>query len=300
MIKNLRDIIPLAAAKGRKRLVIAPADDLNTVRTVQKARKLGIVDPVFIGKKDLLTTMFKDRQPDSGLIEIIDEQEPDRAVAKAVEIIDAGDAEMIMQGRIDTATFLRLVSNQDRDLIKIERAGCATIVALEDRERIGIIADTYINNAPSLKQKINIINDTIGLANKLGIETPKIALLAAIEMINPDISSTLEAAILSKMAERGQIRNAIVEGPLDIDTATSSEAAKRKGLKSTVPGDADIYVVPDVESGIALWQTLHFIGGLDIANVLMGTKVPVILNIGSVPVRFWVINIALSILNSRG
>jgi len=167
---------------------------------------------------------------------------------------------------------------------------------VERRKKLILITDTYVNNSPGIAEKQAILENALALARRLGIEQPKTAALAAIEQVNPGIPSTLDAAILSKMADRRQFGNAVVEGPLDIDCALSSVAAERKGLKSEVTGNVDIYLVPEIDTGHLLAEALVFFGRMQTAGAVMGTSSPVILKMPFVSKENRLVEIALACL----
>ena len=180
--------------------------------------------------------------------------------------------------------------------MKGKLASYVSVFQLPKSDKLILVTDTFVNNYPGVTEKQLILEQAIKLAGLLGIEAPKVAVLAAIEQVNPSIPSTLDAAVLSKMAERKQFGNAIVEGPLDIDCALSHVAAERKGLKSVVTGNVDIYLVPEIESGYLLAQSLVFFGKMEMAGVLMGMTKPVILNLPFVSRENRLVEIALASL----
>jgi phosphate butyryltransferase len=203
---------------------------------------------------------------------------------------------MLMQGADGQKMFMNTVLDAKTGLLKDKLASYISVFQLPKSDKLILVTDTFVNNYPGVTEKQLILVHAIKLAGLLGIEAPKAAVLAAIEQVNPNIPSTLDAAILSKMAERGQFGNAVVEGPLDIDCALSHVAAARKGLKSDVTGNADIYLVPDIESGYLLAQSLVFLGKMEMAGVLMGMTKPVIINLPFVSRENRLVEIALASL----
>jgi phosphate butyryltransferase len=203
---------------------------------------------------------------------------------------------MLMQGAEGQRMFMNAILDTKTGLLKEKLASYISVFQLPKSDKLILVTDTFINNYPGVTEKQSILAQAIKLAGLLGIEAPKVAVLAAIEQVNPSIPSTLDAAILSKMAERRQFGNAIVEGPLDIDCALSHVAAARKGVKSVVTGNVDIYLVPEIESGYLLTQSLVFIGKMEMAGVLMGMANPVILNLPFVTRENRLVEIALACL----
>ena len=200
------------------------------------------------------------------------------ALWQAITRVREGLADMLMQGGVPLRTLMKAVLDPVMGLKK--RGGTPSyisLLALPKQDRLILITDTFLNDFPTLVEKQGILNNAVHLARLLGIETPKAAVLAAIEQVNPGISSTLDAAILSKMGERRQFGAAVVEGPLDIDCALSKVAADRKGVVSAVTGNVDIYLVPEIDTGYLLVEALVYFGGMDTVGLVAGTAGPVIL-----------------------
>jgi phosphate butyryltransferase len=221
------------------------------------------------------------------------------ALQTAIALVREGRADMLMRGADDLKTFMNAVLDAKTGLLKGRLASYISLFQLPKSDKLVLVTDTFVNNYPGITEKQLILEQAINLAGLLEIEAPKVAALAAIEQVNPSIPSTLDAAVLSKMAERKQFGSAIVEGPLDIDCALSQVAAARKGLKSVVTGNVDIYLVPEIESGYLLAQVLVFIGKMEMAGVLMGMAKPVIVNFPFVSRGNKIMEIALASLNCR-
>jgi len=202
--------------------------------------------------------------------------EATNATETAVTLTREGRADILMQGGADQKTFMNAVLDAKTGLLKGKLASYASVLQLQKPGKLVLVTDTFLNNFPGIVEKQLIIENALGLAGFLGIDKPKIAALAAIEQVNPSIPSTLDAALLSKMSERKQFGKAVIEGPLDIDCALSQAAAARKGLQSVVTGNADIYLVPEIETGYQLVQALVFFGRIETAGIILGTVKPVI------------------------
>jgi phosphate butyryltransferase len=296
MMTSFDQIRKEAKSKGRKRAVVAPVPAAMDFGALSAALAEGLVSPIVIGSSDALSSWVKGLGKKASEIEIIEEPDAMRALALAIGMLKKGEADILMRGSLDPNRFLQAVLDKEKGLLK-ERV--ATLVSVFDPpgvERVTMTTDTYINSFPSIVEKITITENVIRLARVLGFDSPKIAALSAIEQVNPAIPSTLDAAILSKMAERGQFGDVTLEGPLDIDCAVSRRAATRKGVHSSVTGQGDIYLVPNVEAGFLMAELSVFIGKTPMACALMGVSHPVVLNLPFVPAENRLTEIALAVL----
>jgi phosphate butyryltransferase len=229
-------------------------------------------------------------------IEIIEEPDAARALAIAIGMLKKSEADILMRGSLDPNRFLHAVLDKEKGLLKERVASLVSVFDPPGVERVTLATDTYINSFPSIVEKVTITENVIRLARLLGFDSPKIAALSAIEQVNPAIPSTLDAAILSKMAERGQFGDVTLEGPLDIDCAVSRRAATRKGVHSSVTGQGDIYLVPNVEAGLLMAELTVFIGKMPMACALMGVSHPVVLNLPFGPAENRLTEIELAVL----
>jgi len=201
-----------------------------------------------------------------------------------------------MQGDGEARTFIHAVTRQDTGLPMKAPLSYISFYELKKRKKLILLTDTLIHETPTLEEKRRILETALAFSSVLEIASPKVALLAAIEQVNPGIPSTLDAAVLSKMAERGQFGNAVMEGPLDIDCALSGRAASRKGVRSAVTGNVDIYMLPDLETGYALSELLVFVGGMPMAGLLLGASHPLIPEHPAVGEKTKIYEIALAVL----
>jgi phosphate butyryltransferase len=266
------------------------------MKILSRAAQEKLIKPVLIGKHSKMERLAKKNFPPGLEFEI--EESPGGELSAAISLVKAGRADILMRGAFDQRAFSRAVLDPKTGLMKNKVASHAFVVQLLKSDKLIIVTDTFVNNFPGIGEKQQITEQALALAGKLGIDCPKVAALAAIEGVNPSIPSTLDAALLSKMAERKQFGKALIEGPLDIDCALSQSAADRKGVKSAVTGYVDIYVVPDVETGYLLAQTLVFFGKMKAAGVMLGMVKPVILNLPFVPEEGRLAEIALASLLS--
>ena len=296
MMTSFEQIRKKAKAKGKKRAVVAPVPSAMDFGALSAALAEDLVSPIVIGSSDALSSWVKGLGKKASEIEIIEEPDAMRALALAIDMLKKGEADILMRGALDPNRFLQAVLDKEKGLLKERVASLVSVFDPPGVERLTMVTDTYINSFPSIVEKITITENVIRLARVLGFDSPKIAALSAIEQVNPAIPSTLDAAILSKMAERGQFGDVTLEGPLDIDCAVSRRAATRKGVHSSVTGQGDIYLVPNVEAGLLMAELSVFIGKTPLACALMGVSHPVVLNLPFVPAENRLTEIALAVL----
>ena len=296
MAGTFADIIEAAKKKAVKRRLAISSVKKPDMEIISRAAREGLVVPLLVGDGKAAEALVKKSQLTSLEHEIVDVKDVGGALRTAMELVREGRADMLMQGADDLKKFMKAVLDAKTGLLKGKLASYISVFQLPTRDKLVLVTDTFVNNYPGVTEKQLILEHAIKLAGLLGIDAPKVAVLAAIEQVNPSIPSTLDAAVLSKMSERKQFGNAVVEGPLDIDCALSHVAAGRKGLKSVVTGNVDIYLVPDIESGYLLSQSLVFFGKMEMAGVLMGLTKPVILNLPFVLRENRLVEIALASL----
>ncbi len=281
-----------AKSSGVKRIAVPKASN-DDCRILARAAEEQLARPVLIGEGFKMEALIKKNFP-RDLDYEIEDAGAGGELAAAVTAIKEGRADVLMRGAYEIKAFSRSVLDPKNGLLKNKLASHVLVVQLMKRDKLVIITDTFVNNFPILAEKQQIAEQAIALAGKLGIDCPKVAALAAIEGVNPSIPSTLDAALLSKMAERKQFGKAVIEGPLDIDCALSRAAADRKGVKSVVTGNVDIYIVPEIETGYLLAQTLVFFGKMKAAGIMLGMVKPVVLNLPFIPIEGREAEIALA------
>jgi len=266
MITTLGEIVDAAKGRGRRRMAFCEGGEGAARRAARRAREEGLIDLLLVRERE-----------------------------RALELLRSGEADLVLEGQPLDGGLLR--SLHEKGLISRRSLSYASL--FEGEGKLVIFTDTYVNSYPDVGKKAGIIENAVELSHLLGVQEPKVAVLSAIELVNPSMRSTLDAAALSKMAERGQFGKVLVEGPLAMDNATSAEAARIKGIANPVSGDADIYLVPDGETGFLLTELLYLYGRRRMAGALLGTEVPL------VPVLEWddpeslFFSIALAVLRSR-
>jgi phosphate acetyltransferase len=242
-----------------------------------EAAQQGLIEPILVGPEKKIREIASQHHIDLGTAVIIDAPHSHGSAAKAVELIRNGTAEILMKGSLHSDELLAAVVAKDTGLRTGRRISHAFIMDVPTYHKVLVVTDAAINIAPNLEAKADICQNAIDLAVSLGLKRPKVAILAAVETINSKMPSTLDAAALCKMADRGQITGGILDGPLAFDNAISAEAARIKGIRSEVAGDPDILLVPDLEAGNMLAKQLSFLANADSAGVVLGARVPIIL-----------------------
>lgn len=277
MVMSFSLLFERAGNAPKKRLAVAAAADDDVLQAVAMAQEKGYVDAVLVGDEARIKETAQKFGIDLSKARIVDEKTPIDSAKRAVALVRGGEADFLMKGQLQTSDILRAVLDKENGL---RGKGLLSHVAFIDSPALGrpiFMSDGGMNIAPDLMQKADIIRNAVAAARGLGIETPKVAVLAAVELVNPDMPATLDAAALVQMNRRGQIKDCIVDGPLGTDNAISEEAAKHKGIKSECAGAADILIVPDIEAGNMLTKAAQYLGGCSMAGVIMGAKVPIVL-----------------------
>ncbi len=278
MIKRLTDILETFDKSLKKRLVVAYGQDPNTIAAIARASKEGFVDPILVGDKNIIKNMLKEENYDEKLFEIVDEPDEIKSGQKAVEIIKSGEGDALMKGLIGTPYFLKAILNKEKGLLKKgDILTHATILDVPTYHKLLIVSDAAIIPQPPIDQRVLMIKYDIAIANKFGIEEPKVALISANEKVSDKVPSTVESAIIAKMGDRHQIKGAIIDGPLALDVAISKESAQIKHLESEVAGDPDIMIFPEITSANVFYKTCTKLAGAEIAGIVTGASVPIIL-----------------------
>src|SRR3954471_6273899 len=256
--------------------VAHPCDQVSLESVVEAAR-LKLIEPILVGPEQRIRAVAKQFDLDISPFEIVDAEYSEDSAAKAVALVREGRAEALMKGSLHTDELMGEVVKRDTGLRTSRRISHCFVMDVPDHDQPLIVTDAAVNIAPDLKGKVDITQNAIDLAHALGAKEVRVAILSAMESVNPDVPSTLEAAALCKMADRGQITGAQVDGPLALDNAISPEAASIKKIKSPVAGRANVLVVPDLEAGNMLAKSLSFLADADAAGIVLGAKVPIIL-----------------------
>jgi phosphotransacetylase len=289
LIERCAALDPISAA------VAHPHDESSLAGAVEAA-EANLIRPVLVGPEAKIRAVAEQVGLDLGPYRLVDVPYSHAAAAKAVEIVRAGQAETLMKGSLHTDELMAEVVRKDTGLRTERRISHVFIMDVPTYPKPLAVTDAAINIFPDLETKVDIVQNAIDMAHALGVALPKVAILSAVETVTPKIPSTVDAAALCKMAERGQITGALLDGPLAFDNAISKEAARIKGIRSEVAGDPDILVVPDLEAGNMLAKQLSFLANADAAGVVLGARVPIILTSRADTVRARMASCAVAVL----
>jgi phosphotransacetylase len=261
-----------------------------------EAAKRGLIVPLLVGPAASIAQIAKSAEIDLGKLEVIDVPHSHAAAAKAVELVREGRAEILMKGSLHTDELMGAVVAREGGLRTARRISHVFVMDVPTYHKPLIITDGAINIAPTLEDKVDICQNAIDLVISLGLEKPKVAILAAVETVTSKMPATIDAAALCKMAERGQIKGALLDGPLAFDNAISKDAAVTKGIQSPVAGDPDVLLAPDLEAGNILAKQLSFLANADSAGMVLGARVPIILTSRADSVRSRIASCAVAVL----
>lgn len=276
MYSSFDDIEKAVLSCGRKiTIAVAGSHDSHVLSAVIRACEKGLAGAILIGCKDE-TEKILERAGCSLDFGFIDMSGDDAIAAQACDMVVNGEADIPMKGLISTASFMKAILNKERGFVP-SNALISQATLFEWMGKFMILTDCAINIAPDYGDKVNIINNAVALSKKIGIDFPKVAVLAPVEVVNPKIESSVHGAMLAMANKRGQIKNCIIDGPLALDNAISEDAARRKGIVSEVAGKADILVVPNLDAGNTFTKSLTFFAGLKTAGTVNGTRIPVIM-----------------------
>ena len=289
LLERCKKLEPISTA------VAHPCEQTALEGAIDAAAK-GLIKPILVGPEAKIREIAAKHNIDLGHTPIVDAPHSHASAAKAVELVRQGQAEILMKGSLHSDEILAAVVAKETGLRTGRRISHVFIMDVPTYHKVLIVTDAAINIAPALEDKVHIIQNAIDLATSLGLARPKVAILAAVETVNPKMPSTIDAAALCKMADRGQITGGILDGPLAFDNAISVEAAKIKGIKSEVAGDPDILLVPDLEAGNMLAKQLSFLANADSAGLVLGARVPIILTSRADSVRSRIASCAVATL----
>ncbi len=279
-IEKISDIYEvLKSYTHKKRLVVAYANDSHSIEAVSMAVKAGLIEGILVGDTEVIKKVCKEEGYDETCFRLVHEPNEVRAAEAAVEMIRNGEADVIMKGLVSTDKYMRAILNKERGLVAPNAIlSHVTVMECPAYHKLLTVSDVAVIPCPDLNQKISMIKYVSITAKALGIEKPKIALIAPTEQVLPKVQSTVDAAVLSKMGERGQIAGVIIDGPMALDVAVDKEAAQIKKINSEVAGDADCLIFPNLEAGNVFYKTNTKLGGSKQGAVLVGAKVPSVLS----------------------
>ncbi len=299
-IKHLDELFDALKVRKKRRLVAAYANDAHTIGAVGKAVEMGIVDATLVGDKKTIEKVAGEEGIELSLFRIVHEPDEMAAAFKAVELINNGEGDLLMKGLVSTDKYMRAILNKENGLMN-PGAILSHVTVMENKNyhKLLVIGDVAIIPLPELKEKIAITNYLISVAHALGIERPKVALIAATEQVSPKMQACVDAALIAKMAERGQIKGAAVDGPLALDVAIDKESAEIKKLKSEVAGDADCLVFPNIESGNVFYKANTKLAKGEQGAIVVGARVPAVLSSRGDSIKTKLYSIALAALSAK-
>lgn len=277
-MKAIADILAAARAAGRKRVAVAAAQEASALEAVLDARAAGIAEPILIGDLEAIRAIASELGADLSGLRMIEEKDYAKAAAAAVALVRSGEADVLMKGVLDTSILLKAALNKEVGLNAGRLTSHVAVIESPHYHKLFIVTDAAINIAPDLQGKLDIVANAVAVSRSIGVELPKVAMLAAVEKVNPDkMPCTADAALITQMNRRGQVKGCVVDGPLALDNAISAESARIKKIVSDVAGDADVLVVPDIEAGNVLYKALLDLGGAKGAGIVAGAAKPIVL-----------------------
>lgn len=278
-VTKLDQMFELLKSKPKKRLVAAYANDSHTIGAIHHAVEMGLLDATLVGDRETITKVCKEMKIDAGKFNIVQESDEMKAAEKAVDLINAGEGNLLMKGLVSSDKYLKAILNKEKGLMAGPNSVLSHITVIENPRypKLMIVSDVAIIPLPDLKQKITMVGYLIQAAQSLGIDMPKVAILATTEQMSPGMPACVDAAIIAKMADRGQIKGAIIDGPLALDVCIDKESCEIKKLKSPIQGDADAILFPNIESANVFFKTNTKLAGAELGAMVVGAKVPAIL-----------------------
>lgn len=277
VLKHLSELKDILVDKPTRRLVLAAAQDQTSLTSVISAARDGYIEPILVGDKEAIQNIASENNLDISGVRMIHEPDTEVAVEIAVKMVRSNQADILMKGKVGTSTLLKAVLNKEWGLRTGTLLSHIAIFEVEAYHKLIAVTDVAMNIAPNLQDKIAIVNNSVACLNRLGVELPKVAVLGAVEMVSENMQATLDAALLSKMNQRDQIKHCIIDGPLAFDNAISLDSAIHKGIRSDVAGDTDLLLMPDIEVGNVLYKSLVFFAHAKVAAVILGAIVPIVL-----------------------
>lgn len=277
MAKTFSDLIAIAQQKEPKKLSVAVAEDIEVLTAVKEAKDLNIIEPILVGNKEKIEEISYEIGFNLENVEIIDEKDGQLAARKATELVSSGRAHILMKGLIDTSIIMKQVLDKEIGLRTGNIISHVAVFDVDTYHKLLFVTDAAMNINPDLNQKKDIILNAVSLAHSMGIDNPKVAVIAAKEKVSPKMEATIHAKELAEMNRNGEIKGCIVDGPFALDNAISKKAAETKGVRSEVAGDADILLMPYIEAGNVLYKSLTYFAKSKNAGIILGAKAPIVL-----------------------
>ncbi len=302
MVTKLEQLLELVKTKGKKRLAVAFANDSHTIGAVSLAIDKGIVDATLVGDIETIKKVCAEEGINPDKFKLVQEADDNKAGAKAVELVNNGEADFLMKGLLSTDKYMRAILNKEKGLMPGKKSDMLTHIAVfqvPSYHKLLVCSDVAIIPDPDFKQKQAMLNYIISTAKSLEIAKPKVAVIAATEQVSVGMRACSEGAWLGMMSQRGQIKGAIVDGPLSLDCSIDKESAQTKKLTSEVAGDADGLLFPNIESGNVFYKACTKFAGAELACMVVGAKVPCVLTSRGDSIQSKLYSIALAALNTK-
>jgi len=299
MLRSFAELLDAARAGGPASIAVAAAHDPDVIEALQRARELRLAEGILVGKGSEIAALARDAGFELSAGQVVNETDPAAAVRQAIALVREGRAGLLMKGKVATASLIRAVLDRDAGLRTARQLSQVIVFQVPGHTRLMLLTDAAINIAPTLAQKAELCRNAVQAANAIGIEKPNIAALCALEMVNPEMPATVDAAALGAMNRRGQISGCYVEGPIALDAALSRFAAERKGISSPVVENTDIFLAPDIEAANILYRAVVYFAKAESGGIVLGARVPLILLSRAEPPDTKLHSIALGILAAR-
>jgi len=296
VIRNFRQLLEAAQAREPQRVAVAAADQPQTLIAISRARDMDLAHPILVGDEGTVREMAAAEGLSLDGMKIIHEPQPRLAAREAVRLATDGQATLVMNGRAQPGDLLRAALAPESGLRMGRLLTDVSVFEIPGFDRLILVSDIGVVISPTLEQKVGIVQNAIDVARALGVEQPRVALLSATEMVDPKIPTSLDASNLAKMAERGQIKGGLVDGPLALDNAISPKSAAIKGIHGPVAGQADILITPDIETGNLLAKAITYFAGGKMASVVVGARCPLVMPSRADPPESKLISLALALV----
>lgn len=277
IVKNFAEMLKAAQRCPKKTVAIAVAQDPEVLEAARSCQENGIANAILVGDAYEIDRIARERKINIDDFEVINEPEPKEAARRAVLLAHTGKADILMKGAVQSPIVLKAALDKTIGLRTGATLSHVSVFESPFYDRLMLISDAGMNINPNFQQKVDMVKNAVCVARSLKIDVPKVAVVCGQELVNPDMPSTLDAALLSKMAERGQIKNCLIDGPMSLDLALSKESARAKGVAGQVAGQADILVLANIDAANVLYKALVFLGKAKITGVVVGAKVPIII-----------------------
>ncbi|MCX5852920.1 MAG: phosphate acyltransferase [Deltaproteobacteria bacterium] len=278
MIEDLKGLMDSAVSSGSVTISVAAADENETLHAVAEASRMGLAKSILVGNQEWIEVILKKLGINTGTFEIIHEKDSVKAAALAVQVVRKGSAEILMKGNVATSKFLQAALGSPGGLKEGLFSDVEVYEDVRSHARLVLVSDGGVNILPSIKQKLEIIRNAVVVAHRLGIRSPKVALLSGSEKVHPDFQSTIDAVALVKMCQDGAVEGCMVDGPFALDNAIDIGSARLKGIESPVAGYADILIMPNLEAGNIFCKGLQYYGNKMLIHVGMGAKIPILID----------------------